>query len=314
MTRRASDWRCEVDRRFGLGESPFWHAAEDRLYWLDIAARQAWRMHMPSSRLEHWDLPETPGCFAPTRNGGFVVALRDGVFRAHAWGAPLQKLAAAPYDTQRLRFNDGKCDPWGRFWAGTYVEAKDRPDGALYCMTLHGTRAALHEVARGVMSANGLAWAPDGRSLYWADTAAHCVRRYPITGSAREPALGAPVTFALFDPKPAGWDADAQQGRGYGGRPDGAAVDSLGRYWVAMYEGARVLCLSPQGQVLADYPTPAQCPTMVCFGEQDRKTLYLTTASAHRSAAELQRLPQSGAVFSLRVDTPGLPTSFFEDT
>ena len=114
----------------------------------------------------------------------------------------------------------------------------------------------------------------------------------------------------FFPRKPAGW----QYGQpGYGGRPDGAAVDAEGCYWVAMFEGARVLRLSPQGEILQELPLPAQCPTMPCFGGEDLKTLYVTTARHKRGAQELADYPQSGCVFSTRVSVPGLPVNFFQD-
>jgi sugar lactone lactonase YvrE len=90
-------------------------------------------------------------------------------------------------------------------------------------------------------------------------------------------------------------------------------VDVQGNYFVAMYEGRRLLKLSPAGDILADIPTPAQCPTMPCFGDDDLRTLYLTTARHKRSAAELADMPLSGCVFSMRMDVPGLPVNFFSD-
>ncbi len=306
-------WTRVTEECMALGESPFWHPQEDRLYWVDIGLKRVWRLHVPSGQLEHWELPQEAGCIAPARNGGLVLALRDGIYLAASWHDTPQKLADAPYDTTRIRFNDGKCDPWGRFWVGTYVETKDRPDGALYCLHQHNTqRPALVEVTRGVMAANGLAWSPDSRSLYWADTANHQVDVYPVlNGGQWPPQVGTPMVHRRFDRKPADWSF--AQKHNYGGRPDGAAVDKLGRYWVAMYEGARVVCLSPNGELLAEYPTPAQCPTMVCFGGRDLQTLYLTTARGKRPADETAHYPDSGAVFAMRVDTPGLPVNFYED-
>ena len=100
---------------------------------------------------------------------------------------------------------------------------------------------------------------------------------------------------------------------GYGGRPDGAAVDVQGNYFVAMFEGRRLLKLAPTGELLAEIPTPVQCPTMPCFGGDDGQTLYLTTARHQRSVQELADLPLSGCVFSMRVNVPGLPVNFFRD-
>ncbi len=293
-----------------LGESPFWHPREERVYWVDILLKRLWRLHLPSGQVEHWDVHTEPGSIAPSQSGGLLMALRDGIYLSANWRDTPQKLADAPYDTGRIRFNDGKCDPWGRFWVGTYVESKDRPDAALYCLGKRSKlRPDLVQIAGGALVSNGLAWSPDGRTVYWADSARHEVRTYPLTNAGQfPPVLGLPLTLAQFTPRP-----EAGSPQPYGGRPDGAAVDHAGRYWVAMYEGARVLCLSPEGKVLAEYPTPAQCPTMVCFGGHDLCTLYLTTARAKRSADELARHPMSGSLFAMRVDVPGLPVGFYQD-
>jgi sugar lactone lactonase YvrE len=114
--------------------------------------------------------------------------------------------------------------------------------------------------------------------------------------------------------KPDGWQFEPSAANGgYKGRPDGAAVDVQGNYYAAMFEGRRVCKFSPDGRLLAEIETPAQCPTMPCFGGEDLKTLFITTARHGRSAAELAALPQSGCVFSLPVDVPGLPVNLFVD-
>jgi sugar lactone lactonase YvrE len=99
----------------------------------------------------------------------------------------------------------------------------------------------------------------------------------------------------------------------YAGRPDGAAVDAEGFYYAAMYEGHRLAKMAPDGRCVAFIETPVQCPTMPCFGGEDLRTLFITTSAHGRSAAELQALPQSGCVFAMRVDTPGLLVSFFNN-
>jgi sugar lactone lactonase YvrE len=109
--------------------------------------------------------------------------------------------------------------------------------------------------------------------------------------------------FAQFAPK-----ADGDDPARYGGRPDGAAMDSEGHYWVAMFEGARVLRLAPDGRVVQELALPVRCPTMPCFGGADLRTLYLTTSRQNRPADELAREPLAGCVLQCRVDVPGLPT------
>ena len=288
-----------------LGESPFWHPQEQRLYWVDIPGRCAARVAVDGlqaqGEVELWSLEEEPGCIAPAEGGGLVLALRSGMYRAHTWGGPLHQLADAPYDTAKLRFNDGKCDPQGQLWAGSMYEPKDQALGALYRLGAQG----LHAMAEGVTTANGLAWSPDGRTLYWADTAAHCVRAFDCElGSGQ---LSGERVFHQMAPKPAGWVWAC--GEPYGGRPDGAAVDAEGAYWSAQYEGQRLLRLSPSGQVLAEVPTPVPCPTMPCFGGPDLKTLFITTSRQGRSAQELAQHPDAGCVFAMCVDVAGLPVN-----
>jgi sugar lactone lactonase YvrE len=116
--------------------------------------------------------------------------------------------------------------------------------------------------------------------------------------------------WRTYDPKPAGWTFE---NAAYAGRPDGAAVDVEGNYFAAMFEGRRICKFAPDGRLLASWETPAQCPTMPCFGGEDLKTLYITTARHGRSAAELAQFPLSGAVFFMRVDVAGLPVQFFAD-
>jgi sugar lactone lactonase YvrE len=300
-----------------LGESPFWHPRERALYWLDIPGRAVLRTRgdigTASAKVERWALSTEPGCMAPARSGGLVIALRDGIYRAREWGGELVAIARVEHDVRTMRFNDGKCDALGRFWSGSINEAKDRASAALYCLDARpgsGVAPALTQMANQVTTANGLAFSPDARTLYWADTPAHQVRAWNWDAAANT--LSQPRVFHQFDAKPEGWTPDSPMPR-YEGRPDGATVDAQGHYWVAMFEGAQLLRLAPSGEIVAAVPVPAQCPTMPCFGGDDLKTLFVTTARKSRPAAEIERLPASGAVISMRVDTPGLPVSFFED-
>jgi len=145
--------------------------------------------------------------------------------------------------------------------------------------------------------------------MYWADTSSHSVNAWNFDGASAT--LSAHRIFQRFEPKPADWTPEHA---GYGGRPDGAAVDIEGNYFVAMYEGARVCKFAPDGQLVAEFATPARCPTMVCFGGEDFKTLYLTSARKGRSAQELERFPLSGGVFSCRVEVPGLPVHPYRES
>ena len=322
-------WHTLTPEPDGLCESPFWHPQERRLYWVDIPGRRIGRVQVQGlralSRPDYWPLSQEPGCIAPMPGGGLVMALRDGIYAAREWGGELVCLSAAPYDRARWRFNDGKCDAQGRLWAGTLYEPKDQALGVLYA--LRGQD--LSPEAAQVTTANGLAWSPDGRTLYWADTAAHRVRAWdfePVAGRLSNERL-----FHQFPSKPSGWTwgdvpaptsgsvtalvanaaADLVPTPRYGGRPDGAAVDAEGAYWSAQYEGQRLVRLSPAGEVLAVVETPVPCPTMPCFGGEDLKILFITTSRQGRSAAELAQYPEAGCIFATRVEVPGLPVNFY---
>ena len=305
-------WQAAVATPDLLGESPFWHPQEQRLYWVDIAARRIRRWHPGTGAADDWPLPQEPGCIAPAQGGGLVMALRDGIYRARSWGGALEAIVRFAH-AATTRFNDGKADPLGRFWAGTYYEPKDARKADLYCIDCRPDngnegKPLVQLKATNAMSANGLAWSPDAGTLYWTDTAQHAISAWDWDGPGN--ALRHHRLFHRFAPAPAGWKPGDP---GYGGRPDGAAVDAEGHYWVAMYEGGRLLRLSPQGAVVAEVEVPVRCPTMPCFGGPDGRTLYVTSARQKRPAEELAALPLSGCVLAARVDVPGLPVNFFID-
>jgi sugar lactone lactonase YvrE len=278
------------------------------LYWVDIADKKILRANVFMGSVDVWEMPSEPGCIAPATGGGLVIALRHGVFRAREWGGLLTPITTLPYDTAAVRANDGKCDPLGRFWVGTVDEPKASRAGTLYSIDCRGGVPVVATHASDALTANGLAWSPDASTLYWADTPDHVVHAWDFDLQANR--LSAHRKFLNLPPKPAGWQFTTT---GYQGRPDGAAVDASGNYWVAMYEGRRICVFSPSGDLLREIETPAQCPTMPCFGGEDLCTLYVTSARKGRSAEELARFPLSGAVFSMRVETPGLSVNFFQD-
>lgn len=281
-----------------LGESPFWHPGERALYWCDIPGHAVHRYRPDQHLHEQWDFETDVGSCAPVLGGGLLLAMRNGLWHFDPRTRERRLLAKPPYDENAQRFNDGKADPQGRFWVGTLDDQRE-PKGALYRFE----DGKLTPMVQGVTVSNGLGWSPDGRTLYWADTKPHAVDAFdfdPADGS-----LSNRRAFARFDPRGKDMPLSA-----YGGRPDGAAVDVQGCYWSAQYEGARLLKFSPQGAVLREMKLPVQCATMPCFGGDDLRTLYITTARDKRPAEELARQPWAGCVLQMRVDTPGLPVNF----
>lgn len=278
-----------------LGESPLWHPVEQVLYWCDIPGQQLHRYRPETGEHRQWDFPCEPSCCVPLAGGGLLLAMRDGIWRFDADSGERSLVAAPPYDPASERFNDGKVDAQGRFWVGT-IDDQRQPRAALYRLA----SGSVERMADGITASNGLAFSPDGATMYWADTKAHAVYAFDLF--SREGSLSRRRIFQQFAPPIAGQTLSA-----YGGRPDGATVDAEGAYWVAMFEGQRLLRFAPDGGLLTELPLPVRCPTMPCFGGPDLKTLYITTARDKRPAEELAAQPLAGCVLQLRVDVPGLP-------
>ena len=280
------------------GESPFWHSRERSLYWVDIAGHKLNRFVPQSAAHAEWSFPSEVASIAPRPDGGVVMARRDGIFHFDVATGESRRIVAAPYDTKKLRFNDGKADPQGRFWVGT-IHDERLPKGSLYCLTPTSIDRILDDVA----NSNGLGWSPDGRTMYWTDTKLSTVFAFDF--DPHDGNLSRRRVFASFPPKPDGGSLD-----GYGGRPDGGAVDSEGCYWAACFEGQRLARFAPDGALLQSVALPVRCPTMPCFGGDDLRTLYVTTSREKRPEQELADQPWAGRVLQCRVDVPGLPTNF----
>lgn len=275
-----------------LGESPLWHPVEQQLYAVDIPGRRVLRWRAGASEPDVWAQDAEPGCIAARAGGGLLVARRDGLWALDTVTGAQRLLTPPPYDAARLRFNDGKVDPAGRFWVGSISDARE-PEAALYRLDDDGFSVQLP----GLTTSNGLAWSPDGRRMHWSDTKAH--RIFAADFDAATGGLSSPRVFAEFKPR--------TPGEVYGGRPDGAAMDAEGCYWVAMFEGGCLLRMAPNGEIVRRVELPVSCPTMPAFGGPDLLTLFVTTARDKRPADELGREPLAGAVLQLRVDVPGLP-------
>jgi len=281
-----------VDRPMQLGECPLWHPRENVLYWIDIDGCAVHRFDPARTRHEMWTMPCEPGCIAWCRDGGMLVALRSGLAILDTQSGALDFIAQAPYDPSVQRFNDGRCDAEGRLWVGSIHEPRDRAGATLYCVE----KGKIRDTEKAVTTSNGVAFSADNHLLYHADTRGHKINAYAFDLATG--ALGEGGVLKQFSD-----DKTAE----YWGRPDGAAVDSEGAYWCAMFEGGRILRLSPSGEVLRIIETPMRCPTMLAFGGPEMRTLYITSARHNRSATELAEYPLSGVVLAYEAEVAGLP-------
>lgn len=299
-------WKAELvlDARAELAECPLWSVAEQCLYWIDIAGRRLHRYDPATSLDRLWWMPCEPGCIALADGGGLVAALRDGFYRFYPEQSRLHKLAGAPYDTTNMRFNDGRCDASGRFWAGAMYQQRTSEQAAMFCLERGAVRLGWGpQDGLGVKVSNGLAFAADGDALFQSDTPNHVIYRFAFDAATGQ--VGERSVFARLPVK-------GEQAV-YGGRPDGAAIDAEGCYWSAQYEGGRVLRFSPQGEIIGIVHVPVTRPTMVAFGGADLRTLYVTSAREGAADEELARQPQAGGIFAVRLDVAGRPEPLYRD-
>lgn len=310
------------DQRAGLTESPVWDDQVNCWYWIDIPKRQIHR-HTLDDVHTTWQLPNDdahdPGSLCICTDGQLLVALRSG-FAFIDTSSPEglinpDVVVGAPYDMSTIRFNDGGVDAQGRFWVGSLFAPKTHTGASLYCLErglLHAVSGDLAEnpayQAWGVTTSNGWAMSLDGHHMYQADTQAHTVYRFAFDATQ-------PVTQSLSNREVffrSLTQAESKEHNvAYQGRPDGAIVDSAGNYWSAQFEGGQLVYLSAQGEVLSRLPLPAKCPTMMCLGGEDLKTLIITNAGA-RPDEELADFPANGWVLKVRVETAGLPTRRYQ--
>jgi sugar lactone lactonase YvrE len=285
------------------GESPAWDAARGELVWVDIRRPAIHAFNPKTMKDRLWELPSWIGCMALTQTGA-VMALRTGFYHLTFETGILKLLAHAPFDQRRFIFNDGKCDPRGRFFAGTMFvplqpaehaenEGKERPlyryDGA----DPQGVEV-WKPVTDPVGTSNGLAWSPDGRLMYHSDTAKKTIWVYDYDEAAGLPRNKR--VFAIVNSKDGG--------------PDGATVDSAGFYWCAVYGAGEVLRFDPDGKVERRVKTPTKFPTMPALGGADMKTMFVTSANWPLPEAKRGTTPD-GDLFAFEAPAPGLPASYF---
>jgi sugar lactone lactonase YvrE len=280
-------FECVLPAQATLGECPRWDERRSKLWWIDIEAPALNCFDPSSGGNTSFPMPENIACFSLTEDGGFVAGMRTGIYLLDADAKIVRQLCANPENTATSRFNDGRCDARGRFWLGTLDQEK-KGNAALYRLA----NGALAKIDSGILTSNGMAFSPDYRWCYHSDTPRFTIYRHAYDIDSGE--VGPREDWVTFA------HSDTERGR-----PDGASVDSEGYYWSALYEGGRVVRISPEGKVVEEYRLPARCPTMCAFGGPDLRTLYVTTARQGRHAQELEQYPLSGGVFAMQVPVAG---------
>ena len=283
-----------VDAKNGVGESPVWHAGEQALYWVDIPARKFCCWAATSGKTTYWDTLEMPACIALLgKPGGWIAGMETGVFalQLRADGAIHSKLLApVTHAMQGMRFNDGRCDRQGRFLAGTMLMnmATAANVGHVYRYEPSGD---LTSVVDGLITPNGMAFSPDGKTMYLSDSHPSVQMIWAFDYDA---ATGTPSNRRVF--------ADMNS---LPGRPDGAAVDVDGCYWICGNDAGLIHRFTPAGKLDCSLAVPVKKPAMCAFGGPGLDTLFVT--SIRPDGIDLSDQPLAGGLFALRPGVRGLP-------
>ena len=277
-----------------VGESPLWCTRRQRLYWVDIRAPKLMSCDADGMNLQTWRMPEAIGSFAFCHSDAFVVALKSGIY-LHTLGTPDFKLLAAPdANLPQHRFNEGKYDARGRFWAGTMHDVLREPTGSLFRLDAN---YGCKRVRTGIAVPNSLAWSPDGQRMYFADSETQTIVVFDF--DLNDGALGEPRLLV-----------DLRTGAG---RPDGCTVDIEGCLWSADVATGRVVRYAPDGREMQSWKFPVTRVTSLTFGGADLRTLYITSARFKLTESELVAQPLAGALFAMQAPVQGLPANLYRE-
>lgn len=268
-----------------LGEGPIWLAADDAVWFVDIKGRKVHCWSADTGQGRSWDAPSNPGFLAPVADGGWLAGLKSGLHRFDPDSGAFSLLRTVEPDAPDNRLNDGCVDRAGRLWFGSMHDPEAEPTGALYRLEPDG---GLVVCDTGYVITNGPALSPDLRTLYHTDTLERVIWAFDLSPDG---AISNRREFARVD-------------QGY---PDGPAVDAEGCLWTGLFGGWGLNRYAPDGRLIEHVRFPVANVTKPAFGGRDLRTLYVTTAWKGLSADDRREQPLAGGLFSLRVETPGLP-------
>ena len=273
-----------------LGEGPLWHAEEQTLYWVDITGRTINRYQPETGKHEIFPVDSEVGVVAFRGIGGFITAGSRGFGFWKIRQNQLSYFQDPEAGRPESRFNDGKVDRKGRFWAGTMT-----PQGAVSALYRLDADLSIHTIEKGLTISNGIGWSPDNTRMYLVDSLRFVIYEYNYDFDS-----GDISNRRVF----------VQLSEDYG-IPDGLTVDREGFVWCAIYGGSKITRFNPQGTIVAEIGLPVSQPTSCIFGGMAYHHLYVTTARDGLSEEELKLQPQAGDLFEIETDVQGLPEPSF---
>lgn len=275
-----------------VGEGSLWDERENCLYWVDIHGNAVHRYDPAAGSNPTRDVSEHVSTVVLDQGGGILVTTRNGFARFDWEARQLTRLGDPEEGNEATRFNDGKCDPAGRFWAGTMAYDCTEGAGSLYCMESDGT---ISKKLSDVTISNGLVWSGDARYFYFIDSLTYQIHRYDYDLETGHITNKHVVTE---------FDKDSE------GLPDGMAIDREDGLWVAMFGGSSVLRIDPTtGERTHKVNLPASNITSCAFGGENLRDLYITSATVHLSEEQRSAQPTAGSLFVARSPIAGHPSN-----
>jgi sugar lactone lactonase YvrE len=280
-----------------LGEGPSWDAKNEILYWIDIRGGAIFSHRLGNPNDQVVAKAERVSSVVPRAKGGLALTLQHGFFTL-APNSPKFEPLSEPIETgmSTSRFNDGKCDPAGRYWAGTMDDSERTASGSLYCIDQD---RKLRKLVTQVGVSNGLGWSPDNRKMYYIDSPTKKVSSFDYSLTMGEISNRRTIVDFAANNQP--------------GVPDGMTVDVEGMLWVAHWGGSRVTRWNPDtGKLLDTISVPAGETTSLCFAGKNLDELYITSARDGLDDKALAAQPLAGSLFVVKPGVRGLPTNSFE--
>jgi sugar lactone lactonase YvrE len=287
--------RCILKWDAIVGESPLWHAAEKRLYWVDIQGKKIHRLDPATGRNETFNLPDLVTCLAFRKKRGLVLTLRKEIAFFDPDSGKLETVARVEGDKPHNRFNDGHVDPQGRFWAGTMGDPGwDKPVGTLYRF---GSDCWAKPVRGEIVCSNGTGWSPDGKTMYHTESFRYAIFAYDFDADS-----GSISNRRLF----------ARVDRKLGAFPDGLCVDAEGFIWSNQVGIGKVVRYDPAGRIEGEILLPVPRAVGCGFGGDDLGTLFITSARETMTPQQLRDAPLSGSIFAVEPGVKGKAVTPFD--